>query len=585
MPRRRGDQATALGGLYEALDRGMETGTNRTDGSDRTHLLFQSNTALGGYRERQSPANGRTAVSCFVVKLPRWTAQLVSASWFTDSARQLVKKGLAVLEQWKEWEIGEVLGEGGFGKVYVATNGDVEAAVKLVPKEPGAGRDLLMAEVGGARNVIPVLDDGETDDSFVLVMPRAECSLADVLQSSVEDRTELAESVLRDVLECLADLEGDVIHRDIKPANILRLEGRWCLTDFGISRYAEASTAPDTKKFAMTPQYASPEQWNWEHATSAADIYSLGVVAYEIAAGRLPFAGPSSADFREQHLHDSPQLDVLSPPPLASLIGECLRKPASARPRAATLLDRLDQLFQTRDSTGLASLQDANVTVVAEQAKAESEAAKRSTTRRLREQLLDAAVQTLDEVVAEIVDTIVSAAPAAALHRADCSASLELGDARLTISGPRAVNVENLRREHPFDIVAAADIRLQYPRRDRYDHRGRSHSLWYCDAQVEGEYSWFETAFTIMFSQEPRTRLGALSHGEPFALDPGDESAEAVCRGVSHFHVAWPFTPVVPSFIDDVVDRWAGWLADASQGRYRQPTSMPEVKVGNSWRN
>lgn len=337
----------------------------------------------------------------------------------------------------------------------------------------------------------------------------------------------------------------------------------------------------------MTPQYASPEQWNWEHATSASDIYSLGVVAYEIASGELPFTGPSRAEFREQHLFGSPQLDVLSPPPLASLIGECLKKVASARPSAATLLDRLDHLFQRRSSSGLASLQDANVAVVAEQAQAESEAAKRSATRSLRRQLVDTATQTFDEVVSEVVGTITSAATASTIHRESSSTSIDLGDAKLVISGPRAVNIENLRREHPFDIVAAADIRLQYPQRDGYDHGGRSHSLWYCDPRPEGEgdYSWFETAFMVMFSQEPRTRLGALSHGEPFALDPGDEAAQAILPGISHFQVAWPFTPVVPSFMDEVVDRWAGWLAAASQGSYRQPSSMPEVDPANSWRN
>lgn len=141
-----------------------------------------------------------------------------------------------MLRQWKEWQIGELLGEGGFGSVFAATDGQAEAAVKFVPKEPGADREMLMAEVEGARNVVPVLDDGETDDSFVLVMPLAECSLADVLPPSAESRDELIRAVLRDVLECLVDLEGEVVHRDIKPANILRLNGRWCLTDFGISR-------------------------------------------------------------------------------------------------------------------------------------------------------------------------------------------------------------------------------------------------------------------------------------------------------------------------------------------------------------
>ena len=475
---------------------------------------------------------------------------------------------MAMISLSKEWQIGDVLGEGGFGSVYAATDGQIEAAAKFIPKEPGAERELLIAGVGDARNVVPVLDSGETEDSYVIVMPRAECSLADTLKTSDLNREELVIAVLGDVLECLVDLEGEVVHRDIKPENILCLDGKWCLADFGISRYAEASTSPDTKKFALSSRYASPEQWRLERARAASDIYSLGVVAYEIAAGRLPFPGPSREDYREQHLHDNPQLDVLAPPQLASLVGECLKKPSGARPGAAGLLDRLDQLSPQPSSFGLGALRSANVLVVAQQARAESEAAERATSVELRQQLLETATQTLDEIVAEIVDTIMSQASAATLYREGNKTLVCLGEAKMAFSGPRTVIFENLKDKLAFDIVAVADIRLQYPRRDQNDYGGRSHSLWYCDARPggEGEYSWFETAFMTMFSEDPRRRLGAVSFGKPFALDPGEEAALALSRVKSNFTVAWPFTPVSPGFLDDIIIRWAGWLADASHG-------------------
>jgi serine/threonine protein kinase len=69
------------------------------------------------------------------------------------------------------------------------------------------------------------------------------------------------------------------------------LDGRWCLADFGISRYAEATTAPDTRKLAWTPAYAAPEQWRAEPASAATDVYALGVIAYELLAGIRPFRG------------------------------------------------------------------------------------------------------------------------------------------------------------------------------------------------------------------------------------------------------------------------------------------------------
>ena len=56
---------------------------------------------------------------------------------------------------------------------------------------------------------------------------------------------------MEDIDNALIDLDGKVVHRDLKPANVLLLDGHWCLADFGISRYAEASTASDTQKFAL----------------------------------------------------------------------------------------------------------------------------------------------------------------------------------------------------------------------------------------------------------------------------------------------------------------------------------------------
>jgi len=165
-----------------------------------------------------------------------------------------------------EWTLGELLDGGGFGRVYIASSPEVEvpAVAKLVPKAPGAERELLFVDLGDARNVVPALDSGELDDDYVLVMERAEKSL----RRHLAERGKLGEAdaaaVLRDVVATLEDLDGRVVHRDLKPENVLLLKGRWCLADFGISRYAEATTAEDTRKFAMTPPYAAPEQWRWE---------------------------------------------------------------------------------------------------------------------------------------------------------------------------------------------------------------------------------------------------------------------------------------------------------------------------------
>lgn len=76
------------------------------------------------------------------------------------------------------WKLRERIGGGGFGQVYEANSETHDSAViKLVPKDPGAERELLFADLKGIRNIIPILDQGETEDSWALVMPRAEKSL------------------------------------------------------------------------------------------------------------------------------------------------------------------------------------------------------------------------------------------------------------------------------------------------------------------------------------------------------------------------------------------------------------------------
>jgi hypothetical protein len=110
---------------------------------------------------------------------------------------------------------------------------------------------------------------------------------------------------------------------------------------------------------------------------------------------------------------------------------------------------------------------------------------------------------------------------------------------------------------------------LRFPQ-DRYEYEGRSHSLWFCDAQVAGEYAWYETAFMVSPFIARRGRQ------DPFALPPGEEAAKAVWPGMAEFQAAWPFTRLSLGELDEFIDRWAGWFADAAAGRLMHPSTMPE---------
>jgi eukaryotic-like serine/threonine-protein kinase len=121
-----------------------------------------------------------------------------------------------------------------------------------------------------------------------------------------------------------------------------------------------------------------------------------------------------------------------------------------------------------------------------------------------------------------------------------------------------------------FDVVCHSALNLKIPE-DRNQYEGRSHSLWFCDAQVETEYAWFETAFMVMALIARRRRQ------DPFALDPGEESAKALWMGMAEYQVAWPFTPLVVGELAELVDRRAGWFADGAEGRLADPARRQNV--------
>lgn len=464
----------------------------------------------------------------------------------------------------QEWVIGQQLKEGGFGKVYLARSQDgMQAVIKLIPKDPGAERELLFEDLGEVPNVMPILDSGEWGDYWILVMPKAEKSLRDHLGemggvTSVENTLQ----ILVDIVQALVGIEDRVVHRDIKPENILLLNGHWCLADFGISRYAEATTAQDTRKFAMTEPYAAPEQWRRERATSATDVYAMGIVAYELLAGQRPFLGP---DYRHQHLEENPAPIPDTPPRFQSLINQCLYKGPQARPKPQSLLRQLKESMQPA-SAAAQRLQQANSEAVRQQAERDrQESVARSESER-RFELSQAARQSLEHVVGLLRDQILANAPAGELSGGLAQWAWALCEGRLSVEPSRVAESELGEASYrlPFEVVAYSSMSVT-TLQERYGYKGRSHSLWYCDAQAEGAFRWYETAFMISPLLSERSRL------RPFALDPGKEACIAIMPGINENQVAWPFTPIDQGNENDFIERWMDWFAQAAQGGLSPP--------------
>jgi tetratricopeptide (TPR) repeat protein/predicted Ser/Thr protein kinase len=232
------------------------------------------------------------------------------------------------------YEIQSVLGAGGMGEVYKArdTRLDRDVAVKILAAQltqlPRA-RERFQREARSVAslqhpNICTVLDVGETDTGRAFLV--MELLRGETLQQRI-GRTRLEISAVIDLGIALADALDTahgtgIVHRDIKPANIILTERGPKIVDFGLAKSVTPVDAAVTTMDAGplvsqpgvtvgTPAYMSPEQLRGEELDARTDIFSLGLVLYELATGRHAFAGATSAMIVAAILHESP------PPPRA----------------------------------------------------------------------------------------------------------------------------------------------------------------------------------------------------------------------------------------------------------------------------
>ena len=264
------------------------------------------------------------------------------------------------------------LGRGGMATVYLAQDlkHGREVAVKVVhPALASAlGHERFLREIEIAAqlrhpHIVPLYDSGEADGSLYYVMPyEAGLSLRQRLEREGPPPLDQTVQLLRDVCDALAHAhERGIIHRDIKPDNVL-LSGRHAMvTDFGVAKAMTTASerAVTTAGLALgTPAYMAPEQIAADPTIDhRADIYAIGVLAYELLTGRPPFSGETGQDVLSGHLSRAPvpitNLRPDLPPPLAELVMKCLEKrPADRWQSAAELVQRLDVSGTTRTFPG-----------------------------------------------------------------------------------------------------------------------------------------------------------------------------------------------------------------------------------------
>jgi eukaryotic-like serine/threonine-protein kinase len=267
-----------------------------------------------------------------------------------------------------EYRVGWKLGEGGMASVYAATHPVIgkRAAIKILHPELCADLDCVERFVQEARaansighpNIVDVFSFGKLADGrsyFVMEWLRGQTLSARLEHGPVP----LAEAL--EILEQTCDAleaahEKGIIHRDLKPDNIFLVPvrgGRQLvkLLDFGIAKLVGNH---QRRRFATvpclmgTPEYISPEQAGGQEIDQRTDIYALGVIAYEMLAGRLPFAADSVPETLQLHLHAQPEplrkLKPDLPGELDALVLALLAKQPDARPALALVHARLHAL-------------------------------------------------------------------------------------------------------------------------------------------------------------------------------------------------------------------------------------------------
>src|SRR5947209_1909046 len=164
-------------------------------------------------------------------------------------------------------------------------------------------------------NIVTIYAFGESDDRHFIAMEYLEGqTLRDVLQTRGAIPLQEALEIASQVLSALAHAHSrQVVHRDIKPDNIQILPGGQIkLTDFGIARLTEEASLTGDGQVFGTPSYMSPEQIEGKFIDHRSDLFSLGIVLYEMIAGRKPFIGDSVVSITYSIMHNEP-------PPLAGI--------------------------------------------------------------------------------------------------------------------------------------------------------------------------------------------------------------------------------------------------------------------------
>ncbi|MGB7294128.1 MAG: protein kinase [Candidatus Aminicenantales bacterium] len=257
------------------------------------------------------------------------------------------------------FEVVEKLGDGGMGAVYRVMDTKIQEEIALKLFKPGVVPDpsaierfkneLKLARRIIHKNICCVYDLNEEEGLPYITMEYVPGEdLRSLLRRAGRLSVEKILSVARQACDGLAEAHRlGVVHRDLKPANIMiDREGNVHIMDFGIARPLSGSELTEAGTMIGTPDYMSPEQAAGRPTDRRSDIYSFGIILYEMVTGRVPFVGETALSVALKHKTDIPappgDLNIQSPPGLNRLVLKCLEKrPEDRYQHAAEILSEL----------------------------------------------------------------------------------------------------------------------------------------------------------------------------------------------------------------------------------------------------
>ena len=272
------------------------------------------------------------------------------------------------------YEILELLGEGGMGAVYKARDRELDRVVALKVIRPELAnqqevlrrfkQELILARQVTHKNVIRIFDLGEAEGIKFISMDYIEGQdLRSLLRQKGRLAPEEARAIIAQVCQALeaAHAEG-VVHRDLKPQNImLDSQGRATVMDFGIARSMELTGMTQTGALLGTPDYMSPEQAKGQEVDARSDLFTLGIILYELLTGKTPYRADTVLGTllkRTQERARPPhELDPDLPRYLSDVVVRCLEiDPRLRYQKASEILADLEGQRKPRSTTLLLRL-------------------------------------------------------------------------------------------------------------------------------------------------------------------------------------------------------------------------------------